>query len=143
MKDDFWIERQVPYIQNAIDKLRPKADGYHCITCGKELVGRQKTFCSIHCHTINFEKYNWVEIQKRIKNRDGNKCKWNGCKETENLSVHHIKKVKDFPELVMEDSNLITFCREHHEVAEKRTLLKGQLRLCDVKEKEESVVSQK
>lgn len=107
------------YIQKAIDKQRPKADGKHCLWCGKKLVGRQRTFCDdSNCNIQIFNKYNWAKIRERIIERDGHQCKAVGCAITHGLSVHHIIKVIERPDLVMSDSNLITLCREHHEQAE-------------------------
>ena len=106
------------YIQKAIDKLRPVADGKHCLWCGNKLTGRQRTFCSNICYMRNFNKYNWAEIRKRILERDNNECKAPNCHVKRELSVHHMIKAIERPDLVMEDSNLITLCRIHHEEAE-------------------------
>jgi len=117
------------YIKVAIDRLRPKADGIHCINCGTTLPKKRRTFCSDKCYKENFDKFDWNTVKNRIMERDGHKCKCNGCQKTIELSVHHIKPVRQFPELVLEESNLITLCRYHHEFHEKNTLPKDQILL--------------
>jgi 5-methylcytosine-specific restriction endonuclease McrA len=36
------------------------------------------------------------------------------CGSIESLNVHHIASVRDRPDLELEPSNLMTFCRAHH-----------------------------
>lgn len=50
----------------------------------------------------------YKEFRKRILKRDNYQCVM--CGEIENLQVHHIKPVKDFPELIMEENNAQTLC---------------------------------
>jgi 5-methylcytosine-specific restriction endonuclease McrA len=106
------------YIQQAIDKQRPKHKRGHCLWCDARLTGQQRTFCCLEHYWLNFNKYNWAKIRERIVKRDNNECKAPNCHNIENLSVHHIIKVTERPDLVMDDSNLITLCRKHHEEAE-------------------------
>jgi len=47
-----------------------------------------------------------------VKKRDGNKCL--KCEKTENLSCHHIKPWKKYPELRFEVSNGMTLCKVCH-----------------------------
>lgn len=58
----------------------------------------------------------WNKLRKLIIQRDGGFCrrcyhKYNFF-ETENLQVHHIKPRIDFPELVYDDKNLVTVCKQ-------------------------------
>ena len=46
-------------------------------------------------------------------------CEDKGIFNTNNLEVHHIIKLKDNPELLLEDSNLICLCRTHHKQADR------------------------
>jgi 5-methylcytosine-specific restriction endonuclease McrA len=92
---------------------------------------KRRTFCSDKCYKENFDKFDWNTVKKKIMERDGFKCAHNNCKESKNLSVHHIKPVRQFPDLVLEPSNLITFCRYHHEFYENNPLPKGQTMLVD------------
>lgn len=36
------------------------------------------------------------------------------CGSTWGLNVHHVKPFADYPELELDEGNLITLCREHH-----------------------------
>lgn len=45
-------------------------------------------------------------------------CKDKGQYTYNNLETHHIIKVKDRPDLTLDDSNLICVCESHHEQAE-------------------------
>lgn len=57
----------------------------------------------------------WQKKRKQIKDRDGWFCQrcWYKFKilNRERLEVHHIKNRIDYPELMFEDSNLITICK--------------------------------
>lgn len=43
------------------------------------------------------------------------------------LSVHHIVPVAEDPERALDDSNLITLCSFHHELAESGYITRGEL----------------
>ena len=45
----------------------------------------------------------------------------------DNLEVHHIVKVSASEEGKLQDENLITLCRYHHEMAEKKMISKEEL----------------
>lgn len=49
-----------------------------------------------------------------VLKRDGNKCKYPGCKTKSKLQVHHIKKYASSPELELVVDNGITLCKKHH-----------------------------
>lgn len=54
-----------------------------------------------------------VEIRRRVKQRDGLRCRW--CSSARDLEVHHITyRSGGGPD---EDWNLITLCTEHHQKA--------------------------
>lgn len=59
----------------------------------------------------------WKHKRKEILKRDHNACRL--CKQkgkyTRATTVHHIKHLKDVPELALEDSNLISLCNVCHE----------------------------
>lgn len=64
----------------------------------------------------------WRRKRKEIIKRDNNECqicKANGKAATgtkeEPLIVHHIKELKDRPDLCLTDSNLLTVCNDCHE----------------------------
>lgn len=68
----------------------------------------------------------WTKKSKRIRERDGFLCQicirklFKTVKQYnyENLEVHHIVPVKADYDLRLEDSNLITLCERHHQMAE-------------------------
>lgn len=64
----------------------------------------------------------WRRKRKEILDRDNNECqlcKMNGKVITalpgKSLVVHHIKELKDFPMLGLQDDNLLTVCKDCHE----------------------------
>ena len=78
----------------------------------------------------------WRRKRKDILDRDGNECQL--CKREgrvtagtpeEPLIVHHIKELKDYPELALVDENLLTVCDNCHEtVCHPKRLGKYQAR---------------
>lgn len=69
----------------------------------------------------------WRNKRKEILNRDNNECqvtKSIGQVSTDKLIVHHIKPLEYFPELSMDDSNLITVSHTNHNIIHGLTLAK-------------------
>ncbi|MDE5854681.1 MAG: HNH endonuclease [Ruminococcus sp.] len=70
--------------------------------------------------------YDWQKKRTYILKRDRHLCQaclhnltGTVCRlTTEKLSVHHIVSLRDDFELRLDDSNLITLCHKHHELAE-------------------------
>lgn len=66
-------------------------------------------------------KYAWTKKAKQIKN-DANGlcevCKAQGVYTYDNLEVHHITKLRDDPNGLLEDDNLICLCVYHHKQAD-------------------------
>lgn len=72
----------------------------------------------------------WKHMRNYIRKRDNNECQWcktngkltidtgelnrNGRKKNA-LIVHHIKELKDDPELKLSEENLVLICFECHE----------------------------
>lgn len=59
----------------------------------------------------------WKKKRLDILDRDNNECQ--KCKTVKHdyskaTTVHHIKHLKEFPELAFEDDNLISLCTECH-----------------------------
>lgn len=46
-------------------------------------------------------------------------CRDQGIYTYNNLEVHHIVKIKDDPDMYLDDLNLICLCQNHHKKAEK------------------------
>ena len=71
--------------------------------------------------------YKWKKKADSIKRRDNYLCQCcirhlhNTMKQYnyDDLSVHHIYKVIERDDLKLDDDNLITLCRYHHECAER------------------------
>lgn len=66
-------------------------------------------------------------------------CRDNGVFTYTGLEVHHIEKVSESPERLLDDMNLICLCVEHHKKADKGELTKDYLvRLVEVREKRDA-----
>ena len=55
-------------------------------------------------------------------------CREAGVINYTDLEVHHIEKLKDKPDLLLEDTNLVCLCREHHKQADKGEITKEHLK---------------
>ncbi|WP_052427414.1 HNH endonuclease [Neobacillus niacini] len=57
----------------------------------------------------------WKKLRLRVLDRDGGYCQRClikfGIIETANMTVHHIKNRRDYPELIFDESNLCCLCR--------------------------------
>lgn len=74
--------------------------------------------------------YAWTKKSKEIREKAQGLCEVcrdEGIYTYKGLEVHHIIKVKDNPSLLLEDSNLICLCVEHHKKADKGMLGQGYL----------------
>lgn len=113
-----------------------------CINCWKDVIKhknrKDKKFCSLSCrsiysqsvfHNIDIEEYKIVRVEinkellkkrksteykkkmKEAMERDLFKCQdcWANAE-----CVHHIKQVKDYPELILELDNLKSLCNNCH-----------------------------
>ena len=73
----------------------------------------------------------WKKKREEIKERDKYLCVY--CLRVDkviardNLEVHHIVKISASEEGKLQDENLITLCRYHHEMAEKNMISKEEL----------------
>lgn len=65
-----------------------------------------------------YKSWTWKKKRKEIIDRDNGECQH--CKERGEFSkgrlVHHIKHLKECPELGLADDNLITLCDECHNI---------------------------
>lgn len=55
-------------------------------------------------------------------------CLDQGKVTTKGLEVHHIDKLRDDPDGLIEDDNLVCLCMMHHRMADRGELTKGYLR---------------
>lgn len=58
------------------------------------------------------------EWRKQILQRDAYKCQYLGCNLETNIA-HHIKPIKDFPELKLDVDNGMAVCHSHHMLIHK------------------------
>ena len=66
-------------------------------------------------------------------------CRDNGRYTYENLEVHHIDKVKDNPDRLLDDMNLVCLCTEHHKEADSGKIKKDYLiHLAEIREERNS-----
>ena len=75
--------------------------------------------------------YAWTKKSKQM--RDSAQylcevCKDEGRYTYEGLEVHHIEKVKDNKDLLLDDNNLIVLCVKHHKDADAGRLSKDYLK---------------
>ena len=73
----------------------------------------------------------WRKKARAIMRRDYHCCRVcaeRGRIETRGLSVHHITPLADDFDKRLDDDNLITLCREHHEEAERGGIRAKDLR---------------
>ena len=66
-------------------------------------------------------KYVWAKKSKAIREKANHLCEVcrdNGVYTYDGLEVHHIEKVKDAPAMLLDDSNLVCLCVEHHKQAD-------------------------
>lgn len=110
-------------------KEQPTKD---CLICGttfskpskqKESWWESAKYCSKTCYEIEASvfmetlryrgKENWV-WRKKVLERDGNECRMKSKKCNGNLTVHHVLRYSEFPELRYEINNGITLCKYHH-----------------------------
>lgn len=64
-------------------------------------------------------------------------CRDEGIYNYTNLEVHHIIPLKDRPDLLMDDKNLITLCSRHHKEADRGSLEISYLKKLALKRIEE------
>ena len=63
-------------------------------------------------------------------------CLTEGRYNYDDLEVHHIEKLKDAPEKLLDDDNLICLCKHHHELADAGKIDAGLLKeLVETREK--------
>ena len=76
-------------------------------------------------------RYAWAKKSQDIKDRSHYLCAVcydMGAITTEDLSVHHIDKLSERADLLLEDENLICLCGKHHRQADKGEIDKDYLR---------------
>lgn len=64
----------------------------------------------------NYDDPLYVKARADVKKRDKHTCKFPGCKAKRRLQVHHIKKWANAIYLRYEVGNMITLCKDHHDL---------------------------
>lgn len=105
-----------------------------CSKCGK--IHDVRTVCNIgRTYTGGDERrlrstYKWTMKSQQIR-EDANHlcevCRDRGEISFDDLSVHHIVKVRDNKDLLLDDNNLICLCTHHHLQADNNELDKDYL----------------
>lgn len=110
-----------------------------CVVCGR--IHDINNMCKMQkkhklTNSNKFRKtYSWTEKSKSIRNRDNHLCqicitnKYNTVYQYtyKELEVHHIVPIEVDYSRRLDDTNLITLCRYHHEKAEKNEISKEEL----------------
>lgn len=76
-------------------------------------------------------KYAWTKKSKQIREDAGNLCEVcrdKGIATYNNLEVHHIEKLRDNVDGLLDDDNLICLCVRHHKEADNGEIDKEYLR---------------
>lgn len=114
------------------------AQGYYaCSKCGK--IHPKGYVCHVGKKHYKYSykesklrsKSAWTEKSKQIR-EDANYlcevCKDKGIYNYRNIEVHHIEKLKDKPELWLNDDNLICLCKSCHRLADAGMIEKEYLK---------------
>lgn len=122
-----------------------------CKYCGR--IHRKEFTCPMKPQKNRYKKSeaddfrgtgSWKKKRDNIKGRDKYLCQicirklYNTIKKYNysDLEVHHIVPIKEDYSLRLEDTNLITICKYHHELAEQGTIPREEL-LAIAKQQEE------
>ena len=104
-----------------------------CSRCGR--IHARGDPCPVKCSKV-VEKRNKEIVRfrnRQVWKRDKFLCVYCLKKlqvlNAEELSVHHIVPLEEDFDLALEEENLITLCREHHEQAEKDVLNRAELKM--------------
>lgn len=76
-------------------------------------------------------KYAWTKKSKQIREDAGNLCevcKANGIATYDGLEVHHIEKLRENVDGLLDDDNLICLCTTHHKQADNGEIDPAYLR---------------
>lgn len=112
-----------------------------CSRCGK--IHSTKYKCKVNAPKIDYSRYKYESEERTLRNTSAwaNKskeirqeaqylcevCRDQGIYNYNNLEVHHIEKIRDNKDRLLDDSNLICLCVYHHKLADKGQLNKEYL----------------
>ena len=117
-----------------------------CSRCGKIHPANFKCSKGIEYHGGDERKlrakYAWAKKSKEIREKSNHLCEVcrdEGVYTYTNLEVHHIDKVRENSQGLLDDFNLVTLCTMHHKLADAGKINKEYLRkLARTREGEES-----
>ena len=105
---------------------------------------------SFICPSLNKRKYNktdenelrsrhsWQLKRESIRERSFYLCaicKERGDYTAKDIEIHHIRKLRDYPQGLLEDDNLICLCIDHHKQADRGEIDPNYLRrLADIRD---------
>lgn len=100
-----------------------------CSKCGKVHPFGYKCNKGIIYKKVDEDKLRWeykwklktVEIRERA-NYLCEVCRDQGVWTYEDVEVHHIKKLREAPELYLDNDNLICLCKKHHKEADNNEI---------------------
>lgn len=87
-------------------------------------VGRERRFTSTPESKLR-SKSSWQRKRADIKERAFNLCevcKDNGVYNYDSIEVHHIRKLREDPDGLLDDNNLVALCTYHHKQADRGEL---------------------
>ena len=84
----------------------------------------------------------WAIKSAEIRERANNLCEYcrsKGRYNYQDLEVHHIEKLREHPELLLEDSNLVCLCHTCHKMADNGEISKEELKkLAELRDRNDS-----
>ena len=118
-----------------------------CSRCGKIHdytyecnYGRERRFASTPESKLR-SKSSWQKKRASIKELSFNLCevcKAQGVFTYDGIEVHHIRKLKEDPNGLLDDHNLVALCTYHHKLADRGELTQDYLySLVEQREKEQ------
>ena len=116
-----------------------------CSKCGRIHDARYKCMNISRVYEMSEERKlrstnRWKQKSIEIRDRANNLCevcKDRGVYTYDNLEVHHIEKIKDNKDLLLDNYNLICLCVEHHKQADASEIDKEYLKKLAKKREEE------
>ena len=99
-----------------------------CSRCGKVHSASYKCYKGMTNHA-NHDKLRstsrWQKKREEVREAAAylcEVCRDEGVYNNKGIEVHHITKLRDRPDLLLDNENLICLCRQHHELADEGKL---------------------
>lgn len=75
--------------------------------------------------------WSWTKKSKEVRSKAQylcEVCRDQGIYTYDDVEVHHIEKVRDAPEMLLENENLVCLCQAHHKAADAGEISKEYLK---------------